>query len=188
MDTPEQDIAIANALEASQRLQQLFVSLTAGPAQEFPTAATVAAPTPPAPSPMWVDGWYAKARRIKTHPGRIGGAIRPFAIVQHTTDMLEAEWDALIAALEREPGAGNAFTFGIGRTPEQGLIQVCSVFSNANHAGGPTHGNFVANGKLVHPNLASRRDRDAQRGRRAARRRSVAPRRRRQGPRRTNPR
>jgi hypothetical protein len=152
--TPEQDALIANDLEQAQRLAKLFESLTAGPAQEFPQAASLPAPSPP-PTALWVDGWYAKARKIATHPGRIGGAIRPWSIVQHSTDMLEGEWDALLASCVRTAGAGNAFTFGIGRTPDQGLVQLCSVFSNANHAGGPTHGVYVVDGKSLHPNLCA---------------------------------
>lgn len=104
---------------------------------------------------MWVDGWWANARRTPAHRSRVGGGIVPFAAVVHTTDMHPDSWAALVRAYTTVP-APNAATFGIGRTIEDGVVQFASVFTNANHAGGAGHGVFLdARGQQYHPNLAS---------------------------------
>jgi hypothetical protein len=110
-----------------------------------------------AADPSWDGGRYLGARWAPAHPGRVGRAIRPWAVVVHTTDMRPETFGALVRAWGARPGAGNAAHFVLGRTPDEGLVQVVDVGRNANHAGGqPRHGWFTgAGGELVHPNLVS---------------------------------
>jgi hypothetical protein len=143
----------ATEVERLQRLQTLYNSNTAGPiAAPAPTGVLPAQPI----GPDFVDGWWTRAKKWPMHPGRIGGSIVPWSIVAHTTDMPPEDWGALIAALQRDRGAGNGATFYIGRTPEDGCLQTCPINRNANHAGGPQHGVYQdKTGKQYHPNLVS---------------------------------
>lgn len=100
------------------------------------------------------DGWYHRARRVDAHPGRIGRAITPCGVVVHTTDMMPGTLSGLVARWHGEAGSGAAAHFIIGRDPAQGVVQMISTLRNANHAGGPKHGNYrLTSGALVHPNL-----------------------------------
>lgn len=103
----------------------------------------------------WAGGWWRPATRRDAHPGRIGGRCRPTWAVVHTTDMHPATWPGLQRRLQAEAGRGAGAHFWLGRTPEQGLVQSVSVDRNANHAGGATHGWFVAGGQRLHPNSYS---------------------------------
>ncbi len=153
--------AVASVGEAAEAILRPWIAAfterdTAGPAM------SEHAPLPPPtvqPLTTWVDGWWSGAKHTPAHARRIGGAIAPWGIVDHTTDMHPDDWEALLRAFTTQPGAGNAATFGVGRTPEQGVVQWCSVFRNANHAGGGEHGIYgsVVNGKqsVFHPNLVT---------------------------------
>jgi hypothetical protein len=101
------------------------------------------------------DGWWSLAQQVPAFPGRIGGAITPFAVVVHTTDMTPESWDALIHSWTTQLGPGDAAHFLIGRDAATGLIQLAPVTNNANHAGGSGHGNFVAGAQKWHPNSVS---------------------------------
>jgi len=77
-------------------------------------------------------------------------------VVVHTTDMYPGTFDALVRAWVTRPGRGNAAHFLIGRTEADGVVQFAPITRNANHAGGPTHGNWrTPSGALVHPNTMS---------------------------------
>jgi N-acetylmuramoyl-L-alanine amidase len=101
------------------------------------------------------DGWWSLARRLPAFPGRIGGAIAPFAVVVHTTDMVPEAWDGLLHRWTTQLGQGNAAHFIIGRDSTTGLVQLAPITSNANHAGGPGAGSFVAGQQSWHPNNVS---------------------------------
>jgi hypothetical protein len=101
------------------------------------------------------DGWWSLARRLSAFPGRIGGAIAPFAVVVHTTDMVPEEWDALLHRWTTQLGKGNAAHFIIGRDSAAGLVQLAPITNNANHAGGAGAGSFVAGRQSWHPNSVS---------------------------------
>lgn len=106
--------------------------------------------------PTWDGGWWLGARRRAAHRGRVGGAIRPWLVVVHTTDVGPSDrtWSGMMDRLERQPGEGNGAHFWIGRDAGQGLVQSVPVDRNANHAGGPDgrHGWLVVDGKRRHPN------------------------------------
>jgi len=111
---------------------------------------------PPTPDPVWVDGWWLGATRSPAHPGRVGGAISPWVVVDHTTDMHPDTFAALLRSWKGSPGAGNGAHFLIGRTPQEGCHQLVPITRNGQHAGGsPNHGWFVVAGKLTHPNSVS---------------------------------
>lgn len=135
------NISNATDAQAADRLSAIGDRSTAGP-------------TPPIP--RWSDGWWDGARRVPAHPGRLGGVIKPWASVVHTTDMLPEEWDALLRAWTERVGDGACATFLIGRDAAHGTVQLAPTTRNANHAGGPTHGVFdtqLARG--LHPNLTA---------------------------------
>lgn len=135
--------------------------LTAGPATETnaPLLATVsaangtAAPKPEQQAPeKWLAGWYYNASKKPAHAGRIGATIAPRAIVVHTTDMYPGQYDALVKAWQKTPGAGNAAHFLIGRDKEHGITQFAPITRNANHAGGTPYGKFREGAVDNHPN------------------------------------
>jgi hypothetical protein len=103
-------------------------------------------------APGWEGGWLRGATRRAAHPGRVGGRCRPTWVVVHTTDMAPETWSGMIRRNSEQAGQGSGAHFWIGRGPEQGLIQAVEIERNANHAGGPTHGWFVAGGHQLHPN------------------------------------
>lgn len=115
-------------------------------------------PAPKVTSHAWQDGWYLGAIRRPSHEGRWGKAIIPRGRVTHTTDMLPSTFDPLIRNWSRDRGRGNGAHFLLGRTPDQGLVQLCPINRNGNHAGGPiVNGKAVCGfiemgGKRVHPN------------------------------------
>jgi hypothetical protein len=112
---------------------------------------TVDDSVPDAPG-VFNDGWWSLARRTPADPGRIGGEIAPFAVVVHTTDMVPESWDALLRQWTTETGPGDCAHFIIGRDADHGIAQLAPVNRNANHAGGPGHGSFVAGEQVWHPN------------------------------------
>jgi len=150
-DQPDLLATIAGPLEAAARLLRLGNAPTAGPPPD-PAAAVETHP----PAPRWVDGWWSEARRMPAHPGRVGGPIRPFATVVHSTDILPEEWDALIAAWTGKAGEGACAHFLIGRDEQHGTLQLVPITHNGNHAGGPGHGVFRIPGRGdLHPNLVA---------------------------------
>lgn len=104
---------------------------------------------------VFSDGWWSLATQREAHAGRIGGDIRPFAIVVHTTDQPAETWNALIRNWTSKAGNGSCAHFALGRSPDEGVVQLASIYRNGNHAGGPGHGSFVAGGQSWHPNLVS---------------------------------
>ena len=108
--------------------------------------------------------WWSRAIRKPAHRGRVGPAIKPWAIVLHTTDMLPGTFNAIVKSWTTTAGAGQCANFLIGRTPEQGVVQFVPIDRNSNHAGGskevdgkrvPCHGWLIVDGKRVHPNSVS---------------------------------
>lgn len=106
--------------------------------------------------------WWSRAIRKPAHCGRVGPAIKPWAIVLHTTDMLPKA--SVVNSWTTTPGKGQCAHFLIGRTPAEGVVQFVSIDRNGNHAGGskevdgklvPYHGWFIVDGKRVHPNTVS---------------------------------
>ena len=139
----------AGPIDVATRMTKLGDWGTSGP------ASAPAADTPHPPSSAWSNGWWHGAVQRLAHPGRVGGAIRPFAVVVHTTDMLPEEWNALAQSWQTRPGDGACAHFGIGRDAAAGVIQFVPITRNGNHAGGPGHGVFrTAQGDL-HPNLVA---------------------------------
>lgn len=109
-----------------------------------------------APAPRWDHGWWAGAIRKPAHAGRVGGAINPWAVVVHTTDMLPEEWAALVHAWTDKAADGACAHFLIGRTEQEGVVQFVPINRNGNHAGGPGHGVFdTESARDVHPNLVT---------------------------------
>lgn len=110
------------------------------------------------PGPEWADGWYLGAIRKPSHPGRWGKAITPRGRVTHTTDMMPSTFAPLLRNWTTQRGRGNGAHFLLGRTKEDGLVQLCPINRNGNHAGGPLvngkriQGWIKMDGKLVHPN------------------------------------
>lgn len=103
-------------------------------------------------------GEYSGATQIPANARRVGGPITPRAVVVHTTDMLPNAWPALLKAWSQTIGGGSCAHFLIGRTPEQGVVQMVPIVHNANHAGGKPHGwwmNEHREGIHVHPNTIS---------------------------------
>lgn len=106
---------------------------------------------------------YSAAKLIPAHESRVGGAITPRAVVVHTTDMMPNSWEALLRAWQRPaetPSRSACAHYLIGRTPEQGVVQMVSTRRNANHAGGNPHGIWLKPGSAnmsssVHPNAMS---------------------------------
>jgi N-acetylmuramoyl-L-alanine amidase len=103
---------------------------------------------------VWESGWYAHAESMPMHPGRVGDLIKPFAVVLHTTDMLPISFSGLLRNWTMSSGQGNGAHFGIDRSGK--IYQFCSIFRNANHAGGKVHGVYRDAGKSTyHPNHCS---------------------------------
>lgn len=109
----------------------------------------------------FVDGWWSLARRVDAHAGRVGGPIVASTVVVHTTDMAPGTMGTLVAAWKRSAGRGACAHFVLGRTPEDGIVQMIPITRNGNHAGGsklvdgklvPWHGDWRIGGRLVHPN------------------------------------
>jgi hypothetical protein len=149
-DTQTITEAFIDPRELQKRIEKIVNAATAGPPadEHLPVPAVVDAP-------HFVDGVWSKAKRVKCHPGRMGGAIAPYAIVVHTTDMLPNEWDSLLTAWTSKSGEGACAHFIIGRDESAGVVQMVPISRNGNHAGGPGSGRFVVNGKEVHPNLVT---------------------------------
>lgn len=107
------------------------------------------------PSGEWSGGWWSKARKVPAHPGRVGRTIVPSAVVVHTTDTLDG-FNGMVKRWTTEKGSGGCCHFMIGRTANDGVVQLCSITNNGNHAGGRLHGNWkTGTGALVHPNTVS---------------------------------
>lgn len=125
------------------------------PAEEHPYEFHTAGPVEiDASNAEITAGRYHRARQVDAHPGRVGRAIVPCAVVVHTTDMMPGTLAGLVARWHGEPGVGAAAHFILGRDPAQGVIQMVSTLRNANHAGGAKHGSYhLTSGALVHPNL-----------------------------------
>jgi hypothetical protein len=109
----------------------------------------------PAAAGVFTNGWWSLAQQRPAIAGRIGGAIDPFAVVVHTTDMVPESFTTLINSWTTSVGLGDCAHFVIGRDASDGLVQLAPITSNANHAGGPGHGSFVAGQQSWHPNLVS---------------------------------
>jgi len=105
--------------------------------------------------PAFTDGWWSAATRRDAFAGRIGGAIVPFAVVVHTTDMTPETWDSLLRNWTTELGDGSCANFAIGRDAAAGVVQLAPITKNGNHAGGVGHGSFVAGAQEWHPNSVS---------------------------------
>ena len=153
--TPEQGFALIEA--TTEQLLAMTAKLgdfgTAGHEENEHTASPVA----PATHPAFVSGrWtHLDCRFIPAHTARIGPPITPMATGLHTTDMVPSTWKGLIDRWHSTPGDGACATFLIGRSRAEGVVQMVPIDRNANHLGGPGHGNFVINGKTVHPNTVT---------------------------------
>lgn len=111
---------------------------------------------PPAAPPPFANGWWAHATQHPAFAGRIGGAIQPFAVVVHTTDMVPEDWQALVDGWTNNLGDGACAHFLIGRDANAGVLQLTQITNNGNHAGGDGHGWFVdPGGQQWHPNSVS---------------------------------
>lgn len=102
---------------------------------------------------QWSGGLWTRAHYIPANPGRVGPSIHPCVVVDHTTDMVPEDWDALKRAWVEQASDGACAHFLVGRTPAQGVIQFVPVNRNGNHAGGRGHGVFMPGS--IHPNLIS---------------------------------
>jgi len=104
---------------------------------------------------IFSNGWWSLATRRDAFAGRIGEEIHPFAMVIHTTDVPAEAWDTLITNWTTTKGDGSCAHFALGRSSDQGVVQLAPITRNANHAGGDGHGNFVAGQQTWHPNSVS---------------------------------
>jgi N-acetyl-anhydromuramyl-L-alanine amidase AmpD len=138
--------------EITEIVERIADQALAGPDVHPPE---LEAEQPHVESNQWTNGWWLNAKQLPANPGRIGGAIRPWAVVVHTTDMLPRSFAALNDAWQTKKGAGNAAHFNIGRTPSEGVVQLVPITRNANHAGGAGHGWFHTSQRNYHPNLVS---------------------------------
>jgi N-acetylmuramoyl-L-alanine amidase-like protein len=111
--------------------------------------------TPAATTGVFSNGWWSLAQPRAAFPARIGGVIAPFATVVHTTDMTPDTWNVLLNSWTTQAGPGDCAHFLIGRDAAAGVVQLAPITNNANHAGGPGHGSFVAGGQTWHPNTVS---------------------------------
>ena len=152
MTSDELAAVAATEIQRMQRLAAIGDSPTSGPSEPHDVPAVAVSAVP---SPRWVDGWWAGAKRTPAHPGRVGGAITPWSTVVHTTDMLPEEWAALVAAWTTRAGEGACAHFLVGRDEAHGVVQFAPITRNGNHAGGPGHGVYVVGGKQLHPNLVA---------------------------------
>jgi hypothetical protein len=106
------------------------------------------------------SGWWSLAQHMPAFPGRIGGAIDPFAVVVHTTDMVPEDFGALLQGWTTALGKGDCAHFVIGRDADDGVVQLVPITNNANHAGSDSlshpHGWFLVPGQQPkHPNSVS---------------------------------
>jgi N-acetyl-anhydromuramyl-L-alanine amidase AmpD len=69
--------------------------------------------------------------------------------------MVPETWDDLLSSWTRQVGPGDCAHFVIGRESTDGVVQLVPITHNANHAGGPGHGSFVAGAQSWHPNSVS---------------------------------
>lgn len=105
---------------------------------------------------LFDNGYYLHAKWVGLNIGRLGGHIVPYVIVVHTTDTYPGGFKAIVRSWVDTDGAGNAATFMIGRSDEDGLVQFASIYRNSNHAGGVKHGWFVGRAdNTIHPNSIS---------------------------------
>lgn len=136
--------------------------LTQGPAADEHPWTDVGERYTAAHTDTFTSGWYDRAVFTPAHTGRVGGLIVPETVVVHTTDMPPNDFAGLVKAWSTSAGLGAAAHFILGRDPDQGLVQMIPITSNANHAGGPTkngtaiHGWWVTpDGHFVHPNIVA---------------------------------
>lgn len=146
-DTDTLEAIVATELERLAYLATIGNRNTAGPDEHPPVGPIKDV------EPFWRGGLWIGARYVPAHSHRIGGAIAPMTIVDHTTDMADEDWDALIRAFSTQPGDGACCHFLVGKSEAQGVVQFVSVGRNGNHAGGPGHGVYVDDGHEIHPNL-----------------------------------
>jgi hypothetical protein len=106
---------------------------------------------------VFQNGWWSLARQVPVFPGRIGGAIAPYAVVVHTTDNPPEWWTGLLHGWATRYGDGACAHFMIGRDADaaNGVVQFGQITRNGNHAGGAQHGWFVSGGQQTHPNLVA---------------------------------
>lgn len=117
------------------------------------------------PHDSWDLGWWRGARRTPAFSGRVGPHIVPRCVVVHTTDTMPGGFNAIVRSWQNTLGPGCCAHFMIGRGPEDGVVQFCSIMNNGNHAGGPVVNGMPRHGwwkfaqpdggysGLVHPNL-----------------------------------
>ena len=111
-------------------------------------------PSPIATHAAWDGGWYTDAIRKPAHPGRVGGPIKAWSIVLHTTDCLPTSLPGILNRWQNEKGEGDCAHFMIDL--DGTCYQLVSITRNANHVGGTTHGWFAnAAGTLIHGNSVS---------------------------------
>lgn len=107
---------------------------------------------------VFENGRYLHAKWKALHPGRLGPHIDLSTIVVHTTDTPPGGFNAIVKSWTETAGLGNAATFLLGQTPEDGLVQFASIYNNTNHAGGAKHGWWTVpgvRGSAIHPNSIS---------------------------------
>ncbi|TXH41010.1 MAG: N-acetylmuramoyl-L-alanine amidase [Desulfurellales bacterium] len=113
-------------------------------------------------APFDAQGWSPSAIRREMHQIRIGPPRTLRAVVVHTTDMSPRSFDALVKSWTTTPGEcarrGVGAHFLIGRTPEQGVVQLASVLNKTAHAGGKSAGYWLLHdpaeeqGSSINPN------------------------------------
>lgn len=146
-DSEQLEAIVATELERLAYLGRIGDRGTAGPDEHPPVGPTRDV------EPYWMGGIWIGARHIAAHPHRMGGVIAPMTIVDHTTDMADEDWDALVQAFSTKPGDGACCHFLVGKSEAQGVVQFVPISRNANHAGGPGHGVYIDDGHEIHPNL-----------------------------------
>lgn len=84
------------------------------------------------------------ARYHPMHSGRVGTKINVRGIVWHFTAMHHGTENVLAKVWQASKGKGNGATFIVGSDGK--IIQLCSIYHNANHAGG------ASTGRIYFPN------------------------------------
>lgn len=125
---------------------------------------------PALPHAFTADGWYRAAgvRVCELHPGRMGGEIEPKGAVVHTSDTMPGGMPNVLKRWHTIRDKGQGAHFWLGRRaptaaelldeewPSAGLVQMCPINRNGNHAGGPNgaHGRVITPDapKGLHPN------------------------------------
>jgi hypothetical protein len=89
-------------------------------------------------------GWWKHAERAPLHSARVGAVINPFSIAVHSTAVIDGHrsFTGLLRRWQSLAGDENGTHFIIGRSKEQGVHQLCTIWRDARHISDVTGGFF----------------------------------------------